>query len=423
MEQVLFLNTILYLIVIFFLYKKEKSINLQIIVFLWYCFISICGVIAVHLKVYYNIYGYNGVPENCLLAYTYVCFSFFILTSPLKKISINNLKIENDEYYLPKSLFKIIIFIIIAYFFLKIYEVKTIASMNFGDIYTQLHEEGKAIITYNNPILIKLSSSGYMIYSALFPFIVYYLINKILKQNYNKNEILLLVIVALIKVLEPISNASRGGLVLSMFDFLFFLFIFWNKITKKIKIRIFVVSIASIISVFIILMMITSDRVGTESEYIFNSFVLYLGETFPNITYRYWDHVTYHPMGERLFILRDYGSLGNFFDYWNIKLHINTECFKTLPIDLYIEYGKIGAVLFLIILSSVFKKIINNHGIKIWIVGLFFWYYQLCVSGAFSFSKRGETNYKIFLLILFFSFYLHLRKNSSLKRNGAYYKK
>ena len=129
-----------------------------------------------------------------------------------------------------------------------------------------------------------------------------------------------------------------------------------------------------------------------------------------------WDHVEFHPMGERLFGINDYGSLGNFFEYWNIRLKVATECFKTLPIDLYIEFGKIGAIIFLLILSCIFKKIIGKDGIRIWNVGLAFWYYQLCISGIFSFAKRGETNYKILFLIIVFSIYLYIRKERALNK-------
>ena len=247
---------------------------------------------------------------------------------------------------------------------------------------------------------------------------MYYLINKIIqKKNINnKTEVLLLISVLLIKILEPISTASRGGLIFSLFDYLFFLILFWSRISTRIKNRIVLLSISSISLIFVVLVTITSDRVGADSEYIFNSFILYLGETFPNVLYRYWDHVEFHPMGERLFGINDYGSLGNFFEYWNIRLKVATECFKTLPIDLYIEFGKIGAIIFLLILSCIFKKVIGKDGIKIWSVGLAFWYYQLCISGIFSFAKRGETNYKILFLIIVFSIYLYIRKERALNK-------
>lgn len=419
MEQILIFNSILYFIAIYAFYYKSKTINMQIIAFSWYFFISICGIIAIHLNIYYNIYGYKGVPINNILPFCYVILLFYILTNPLKKITINNNnKLKGDLFNLPSSLFKIIYFIVFLYLLLKIYELGKISNMSFGDIYTQLHEEGKAIISYTNPFILKLSTSGYMIYSALFPFLLYYLINKIIqKKNINnKTEVLLLISVLLIKILEPISTASRGGLIFSLFDYLFFLILFWSRISTRIKNRIVLLSISSISLIFVVLVTITSDRVGADSEYIFNSFILYLGETFPNVLYRYWDHVEFHPMGERLFGINDYGSLGNFFEYWNIRLKVATECFKTLPIDLYIEFGKIGAIIFLLILSYIFKKVIGKDGIKIWSVGLAFWYYQLCISGIFSFAKRGETNYKILFLIIVFSIYLYIRKERALNK-------
>ena len=60
MEQILIFNSILYFIAIYAFYYKSKTINMQIIAFSWYFFISLCGIIAIHLNVYYNIYGYNS---------------------------------------------------------------------------------------------------------------------------------------------------------------------------------------------------------------------------------------------------------------------------------------------------------------------------------------------------------------------------
>lgn len=421
MEKILILNTILYLFAILFFSIKLKKNNLQIIIILWYCFISICGVFAIHSKVYFNIYGFNGLPDNSMSAFVYVFILFYILTVPLSNITTNNsLYINNQYFILPKIIFKVIMFVIISYFFLKLYEFQRVLSMNFGDIYSQLHEEGKAIITYSNPFVLKLSTSGYMIYNALFPFIVYYLLTKILNNKRNKYDYIFLAIVLLIKIFESVSSASRGGLVLSLFDYFFFIYIFWQSFNHKLKVSIITIAVGSIVLILMTLITITGDRVGTDSEYIFNSFTLYLGETFPNIPYRYWDHITYHPMGERLFGLRDYGSLGNFFNYWDSKLHVETACFKSLPIDLYIEFGKVGAFIFLIILSFVFKKIIGVKGLNIWSIGLIFWYYQLCIAGAFSFSKRGETNYKILLLIIIFSIYLYFHKQNILNNDAKH---
>lgn len=169
-----------------------------------------------------------------------------------------------------------------------------------------------------------------------------------------------------------------------------------------------------VIGVFFVLFFITSERVGGEAEYIFNGATLYLGEAFPNVICRYWDQVAYHPFGERLFGLNTYGSLDNYFSYWDVKTKVTMATFKTLPMDVYIEFGKLGGFLFVIIIAFIFGKIINKQGVKLWNVGLAFWYYQLCVSAVFSYNKRGEVNFKILLFVIVLTIIFYRRQLKSI---------
>lgn len=410
-------NFLLYVsVIIFVLYRNKGKIHLSLLLFIWYSFIALCGWYAVYSGIYTDIYKLI-VPVGHIDAYLYVLFLFLVLLYPLKLFDIKeSLNVYRSQtYMLPPALFKILIVIFLLYGLMKLYEVQVISSQDLGAVYDDMHEEGKAAVTYSNFLLAKFSTYGGIIYQGLYPFMLFQLIVLTLKKSISFSRCLILLAIVLVpQFLASASTASRGGMVFALFNVFFFLYLFKKYIPKR---TLYIISISSavvIALIFIVVVMITSDRVGGETEYIINGFTLYLGEAFPNITCRYWDKVFFHPMGQRLLGLQEYGSLSNFFNYWDLKTHVTMATFKTLPIDVYIEFGKIGGFLFVLFLCRIFKKIVNN-GISLWNVGLAFWYYQLCTMAIFSYSKRGDVNFKTLIIIIIFSCYLYKKKK---KING-----
>lgn len=416
--QMMLYNFLLYLIVIIFvLFRNKGKFHLGVLLFIWYSFIAFCGWYAVNSGIYTDIYRLI-VPKGHVDAYIYVLVLFLILLYPLRKFDIKeNINIYmSKRYVIPNSLFKCLILIFFFFGLMKLYEVYIISNQDLGSVYDDMHEEGKAAVTYSNFVLSKFSTYGGIIYQSMYPFVLFQLVIYTLRKSLPiLNCLLLYVIVLIPQFLAAASTASRGGMVFGLFNVFFFLYLFKKYIPKKVLNLIVLSSSIVIAVILIVIVAITSDRVGGETEYIVNGFTLYLGEAFPNITCRYWDKVFCHPMGQRLFGLQEYGSLSNFFNYWDLKTHVTMATFKTLPIDVYIEFGKLGGFLFVLFLSKIFSNIVSK-GISLWNVGLAFWYYQLCTMAIYSYCKRGDVNFKVLVLTIIFSFYFYMIK----KKNFSY---
>ena len=84
-------------------------------------------------------------------------------------------------------------------------------------------------------------------------------------------------------------------------------------------------------------------------------------------------------------------------------LKVGTFYFKTLPGALYIDFGVIGAILFLMIYALFFKKILGKVSSIITMEKLliYFYFFLGLEFGVFSFSVYGWSGYVILILNYF----------------------
>jgi len=194
-------------------------------------------------------------------------------------------------------------------------------------------------------------------------------------------------------------------------------------LSDKIKRYVQMVLLISIGTMGVVSIAITSSRFG-ESEMIFNIIAQYFGEPFLNAGLHFWANVDSHLLGQRLFPdiysllgghLQEFESAFSARDYYVLVTGVYTHHFKTLPIDLYIEFGIIGATVFVFILSFVGSLLLRQSGrvtfhSLIWVV----YYYQIAFGAVFSFTKGGHDNF--IRLIGLIIIYLYFRYNVVIAR-------
>ncbi|MCD8291072.1 MAG: oligosaccharide repeat unit polymerase, partial [Prevotella sp.] len=155
-------------------------------------------------------------------------------------------------------------------------------------------------------------------------------------------------------------------------------------------------------------MAITKSRfdMGQHRETPVESIARYFGESFPNLGYSFWDKVRWHPMGERLFpevcesdVSQRFKSVDSSYYYWKLKTHVPILNFKTLFGDLYIEFGVLGALLFVIVLSKLFSLYMKGQ-ITCYNIAVAYYYFQICSMGFAGITRMSGFYLVIIALIL-----------------------
>lgn len=207
-------------------------------------------------------------------------------------------------------------------------------------------------------------------------------------------------------LLKGVVGGSRGDMFFSLLEITFYYLLFKDYIGDSIKRKIRNLAIIVLALIVILTMSITTERFGESNVTVFDSILRYLGEMWPNLGYEYWDRVNEHPYGEFLF-----STFGPNEDkiriYWFYKTGVHTWWFFTILGRLYFEYGKFLAVLIILFIGSIIKKILDKKLYYLADIGFIVFLYNLCVSSLFNFIIIRPV--EIFGLAMMYIFSLFLR--------------
>lgn len=409
--NILLLNTLLYALWFIIVFRKEGRITIYSFLILFYLSIAAIGVFSVNNRIYYDTFGYYSIHQLSIEPYIYSFIAYFILFLPFYKIKVNIKNIDLIFNKNTKKLFFCWIIIYICYTILKLSEAITTLSIGLAATYDSRHNEGVTLFKYGS-LLSKFNGYAYFALQATVPFIMLYALFGIKNKYISYKLSMLLIILCFIpSFLESLGMGSRGGMFMTFFCFLFFLIILYNQLPKKLIHQIYKFSILFISCILIYSWAITIDRVGQDSG--LDSIIRYFGEAFPNLGWTVWDKAIYHPMGERFFpnLFNSPAaklSVGDAFTYWQGRTNVPILTFKTYFGDLYVEFGTIGAFIFLFLTSIPIWVYFKIKNITIFNIGYIYFYYQLCVFAFSGFTKTGWN--AIFQLIIISLFVLYLRK-------------
>ena len=82
--------------------------------------------------------------------------------------------------------------------------------------------------------------------------------------------------------------------------------------------------------------------------------------------------------------------------------------FKTLFGDLYIEFGVLGALLFIALLSLIISRFYRKNLLNVYNMPFLYYYYQIGVYAFAGFTKGGHVAFFQLIIIILVSFALKI---------------
>lgn len=414
--NILLFNIFLYALWFLLSFKIEKRITVYSFLILFYLGLAVCGYYSVNEGIYYDTFGYYSLKSLKITPYILAFVAYIILFMPFYKVRCN---IKNVDFIFcnkTRLFLKYWIVVYLLYTILKLTEAVATMSMGLAAAYDARHNDGVSLFQYN-PILAKFNGYSYFFLQATVPFVMLYALfgmkKKIISTKYS---LLLISLCFLPSFFESLGMGSRGGMFMTFFCFLFFVFLLYDQLSKK-----FIRTISKVAIIFVGVILfyswaITVDRIGDSTG--LDSIIRYFGESFPNLGWTVWDNAYYHPMGERFFpelfnskvaLL----SVGDAYDYWQKMTGVPILTFKTYFGDLYVEFGTLGAFIFLFCSSGILYIYLNRKGISIFNIGYCYFYYQLCVFAFSGYTKTGWNSIFQLLIITIFVIFIKNMYNSS----------
>ena len=330
------------------------------------------------------------------LLFSYICF--LIYYRGMKTINSNDItyvvpisrKTEDILYFTCLIMMSIIM---ISYYAM---------STNVVDFSTNY--ESDAGVTLSNGIFGKLGLYAMIIMGGLNTIVIilpFYLISK---PNRTRTDYWKAGLFMFVYILSNFYSArvmgSRGALFFTFVNSGFMFFFFRNILTPSTKRVIAIVGITILFLFIPTVLLISIDRFGDD-------FVLricsYFGEPFINFSEIYWNPPKYLNGDYFLSVFRGDGDSMRYID-GRVPLFL----FKTLAGSLYVDFGIIGSIIFLLIYSSLFRVFLGKVKGGIYLDQLLVYSFTFLgmIYGIFGLKVLGWSGYTILMMC-----YLLLRKS------------
>lgn len=416
--NILLYNFIAYLV--WFLYElwSQKRITVHVMLVGFYTLIAFLGFLTVENGIYVDTFGWIDVEKLTVTPYLCCFATYYMLFFPFRQLHMRYIRCD----FLFTPVFRAFVVVWLVYFVLysvlKVTEAGIAVSTGLAEMYEARHYGGETLFEYTNPILEKFNGYGYFILNATTPIIMCYAIIGMRKKKVNNILAYILMLTCFVPSLaNAIAMGTRGGMFMTIFCFLFFVVLLRRYISKSFLRNLYVIVFGFAVVVLIYSWIITVGRVGEGMAGI-NSILRYFGESFPNLGFEFWDKVIYHPMGSRMFPNifggETFSSVGDAHDFWSQQTGVRVLIFKTYFGDLYIEYGVLGAFLFVIIGTALMLLVLRLKKFGVLILSVLYYYFQLCVNAFAGMTKDGHgAMFQLLIIGIITLFLLWLRYHAS----------
>lgn len=425
--DVLFLNAIIYIATLVFAINKFRKLNLYVVIWLAYSVVAFAGYYSVKANLHYahdvNL-GYKVSPIPYIFAYS----TILLLSSPFYKINVKRISLSKLNIPFVQWLSYLVIFanIVRLIYSILLYQF---VSNNFGggEAYLMIHE-GETVFSIDNIFVNKIVGYSSIITSSLNPLLIVFYFNRIVKRKGQWWVNFVLILLAFLPIIIiQIATASKGGLYYISFSLLFYYVLFKPSIPKQINKKILSIIASGGFILLLLIAIFTEDRIQVRNslDSPIEELTRYLGESYPNLGWEYYERVRENPNGRRFFPEffnpnpeKLYTSLvDGKFDYWTPKTGVRMELLKTFWGDWYVEFGMIGSFIAILLLFAIcywcFLK-------RYWLVSslplVAYYYDRILIRGCFAGSglEGSNTHQALFYLIIscFIIFYYVDKKNA-----------
>lgn len=410
----LLLDAVLYSIslIIFIIYYKR--VNAFIILWSMNTFVAILGYVSVKMQIYTiedpNI-GYKISIMPIIFNYVFT----FILCSPFLSYRERSISLF-PNFQQNKFANKLLIFIsilVVFVFITKGIETLIMSQFDASVIYEQ-RRDGISYNVFGSYFFSKICNVCYGIYISTYSILILFAIS-MYAETHKRKYLALMVFALAPRLLGGISAASRGDMFFAIAEMSFFYLILNRYLSKKDRVFIYLTGLCIVAIFFIQSLTITEARFSGSSRKSrltnTQSILKYFGESHVNFTYLIYDKVRDYPNGARLFNIgneKKFSNINEERDYWDIKTKVPIRVFKTAGGDCYLEYGLIGALIFVIIFALLWKKIVFSKQHKYYITPLIYLYFHICFFGVFDFY----FTYMAIQGLVILSFFCYLLKKT-----------
>lgn len=420
--NLLLINAILYFGTTVYFYKK---LGFTVYTFLWieFAIIAFLGYYTFQVGIYEDTFGPKNPNELRLLPYLYVFIGYLIAFEPFRKINPNlDTPIPYRKY--TNTLINLYIIVMTAYLILKISEAVVSLTFGLADVKEIKDIEGESLFDYSdNFFLHRLNTVRWLFQIPLTPFIFAYCVQCWKQHKQTLKTIILLALCFLPDVFSSLAVGGRAGIFTAFLNVVFFAVLYFRQIPARVK-KVGSIAIIGFLAIAAISSLaITLDR-WQNAESPFEPILRYFGEPFPNWGFNFYDKVIQFTHGGYLFqeFVIDTEALGIYSmvdsqQYWEGVTGTPVLNFTTYWGGMYIEFGTIGAFLFVILYALIIKRLISPRLTVYNLCFLYFYFRQMAVSFArlTGFTTISATVYSIvaMFLVSFFIKKLYFSDKSS----------
>lgn len=423
--NILLVNALAYFFTLLLAIYKFKRLNLYVLIWSAYSIITYMGYYCVKENMHYSKdinlgYKLDIIPYICAY-FTIVLFTYPFYRMDERKINWN--------INIPQKIVKLIYFV--GFLFIIQTIVNGVSAyiisqtIGFGEAYVRAHEGDYSNVIGNN-LLNRILHYSEVLTNALQPFyVIYFFIQLKKKLNSFWKNVFMILLAFMPSIFSAIAGGSKGTLFFTSLEILFYYLLFRPSLSSNYNKKLTIMGsfIGTIMIFYVIIITVsrieTIHGVSANSTQQQNEIVHYLGESYPNLGYFYYNKVYKHPNGKRFFpeFFADnpedkykYAGLDKKFEYWESKTHVPMALFKTSWGDWYLEYGFWGSFIAIILIFIFFYKLWIKDYNKFYNIGIISFYYTyIIIQGCFTGSGlEGSQKHNTFLLLIIVSIYIRI---------------
>lgn len=414
--SILLLNSFFYILFFFYLFKRDRfKLTVHSFLISLYAIVAVMGVITFGNGIYEDVFGNQDESTLSIIPYILCFLAVYIMTRPLAGLTSDSCLTftrqsvnEKIEKYLIYGGF---ILLIVRVIMLQCAIGLLGGGLNAGDIYKINAVDGVFIGTNFNNQFLNFLYGKLVLFSRVFIFIFYpILFNRLINNDRRRiGNFLLIFLLLFLEMILKITVANRGGIFFSVMLFIAYYIFFKDLINRYIRKLFYISSIIGICILSTYVLAITYDRVDSTAQEAVNRKIYgYFGEPFLNLSFNIWNAENInHPYGKRYFPTLS-GAADNYTgarldraDYWERYVGIPMHTFKTLFGDLYVEFGVIYGMFFIVIISWLYYRFFIKRIYTIFDLSLVFYYVNACIMGLFVCHWGNTTTWTdLFYLVI-----------------------
>jgi oligosaccharide repeat unit polymerase len=407
--QILLINFLMYLGFSLYIFKKYHRITIYHLVWLLFTVIAFMGYYSYLIGAYSTIFKDDG--KFVIEPYIYCFISVFLLLLPLKKFQ-KNYSIESYKELDGGKLNFLANFlcVISGLRFLAVFVMfaSIIATTGLGAAYENYHFGGNEVLGLSEwqSKIIWLTQPFQSNFFWFAPLVALMALNN--RDRISKKWIFITTMIITSEILGYLSRSARGELMYLCIKVGLLLALVWPYLRSSIKKKVVSLGLLFAGFLFVYAIYITIDRFQDSDLDTQDGIIRYLGEPFPNLGNQVWNHVLHYPMGVRffpfLFGFDDTAdSVAGYQEFWELYIGIPMLNFRTVYGDFYVEFGKIGGLIGVIIVSVIWMIVLRSKNLKLYMIPMLTVYLHTITMAPLYFIYRGTSMYVQVLLAIIFT--------------------